>query len=144
MSVNPESKTVFEYPTKAMSDEYKKKRVTPYIIGFENNEQNGTGVYFNFTLSNGHRSHQRDEGYTYYDHLMPERCHSKIRSVNIHQYNHYIYGFSFFDKEGALLWEIGYTHSDYKVETVMIAEDERIVGVVAKLHPGYQSLYSDW
>ncbi len=94
-------------------------------------------------LSNGHRSTQRDKGGKYYDHKMPAGCHSKIRSVKIY-HSDAIFGFSFFDKEGALLWKIGSTRSDLKTETVLLEENERIIGVEAKLYPGYQSAYSDW
>jgi hypothetical protein len=50
-----------------------------------------------------------------------------------------IRGFYFFDKDGALLWEIGETAwtSSLKKETVMLKENEVIVGVVAKLVPGW-------
>ncbi len=113
-----------------------------YIIGFENNRKNGSGNLFNFHLSNGTRSNQRDAGWSYYDHMMPAGCHNKIRSVTIHYYDH-IRGFSFFDKEGALLWKIGFTF-DCKEETVLLEENEMIIGVVAKLYQGYQSVYTDW
>ena len=52
----------------------------------------------------------------------------KFRSVTIHYYSS-IEGFSFFDKDGKRLWKIGYTDSYYKKETVMIGENEVIVGV---------------
>ena len=52
-------------------------------------------------------------------------------------------GFSFFDKDGALLWEIGGTWSGYEKETVVLEENEVIVGVVAKLWGDYQSSYTD-
>ncbi len=86
---------------------------------------------------------QRDKG-AYYDHMMPEGSHMMIRSVTIH-YNYVISGFSFYDKEGALLWEIGVTtDSRLNTATVLITENEVIVGVVAKLFPGSQSLYTDF
>jgi hypothetical protein len=57
-----------------------------------------------------------------------------IRSVRIYYDNYSIDGFSFLDKEGALLWNIGWTTDPkLKTETVLIAENELIVGVVAKL-----------
>ena len=134
VSVNPKSKTVFEYPTKAMRDEYKKKGVTPYITGFDNSLKDGTGNDMNLILSNGARSVQRDGNGKYYTHMMPEGCHNKIRSVSIHYNSNCIRGFSFFDKEGALLWKIGLIGLSWMtVETVLIGENERIVGVVAKL-----------
>ncbi len=77
--------------------------------------------------------------------MMPADAHTKIRSVTIHNNNYCIYGFSFFDKDGALLYKIGYTTNDSLAkETVMLAENERIVGVVAKLLPGCLSVYTDF
>ena len=78
--------------------------------------------------------------------MRPEDALKKMRSVDIH-YNcgdYYIRGFSFFDKDGALLWKIGDTWSELKKETVEIAENERIIGVKAKLWDSYQSAYTDW
>jgi hypothetical protein len=54
-------------------------------------------------------------------------------------------GFSFFDKDGALLWK----HGDIKLwgcatEIVLLAENEVIVGVVAKLSPGWHNIYTDF
>jgi hypothetical protein len=77
-----------------------------YLAGFENNSKDGSCHRFNWILCNGDRSHQRDAGETYYDHMMPERSHTRIRSVSIH-YANCIAGFSFFDKEKALLCKIG-------------------------------------
>ncbi len=58
--------------------------------------------------------------------------------------NSYIFGFSFFDKDGDLLWKIGDTYTDWKKEIVVLEENEFIVGVVAKLDPDWQSLYTDF
>ncbi len=122
---------------------------TPFLSGFENETEDGGSPSMNFILSNGDRSKQRDEDWpTKYTHMMPADAHNKIRSVTIH-YEYYIegsiWGFSFFDKDGALLWKIGNT-TDYlsMKETVEIAENERIIGVKAKLYLGWQSLYTDW
>ncbi len=77
------------------------------LVGFENDED-GTGMHFNFILSNGTRSTGRNKGITYYDHMIPKDSINKIRSVEIHHFrNIFIWGFSFFDKDGALLWKIG-------------------------------------
>ncbi len=87
---------------------------TPFLSGFENYYKNGNHESMNFILSNGDRSKQRTEGYeTEYTHMMPADAHNKIRSVTI-DYETCIGGFSFFDKDGALLWKIGYTHSTWK------------------------------
>ena len=70
---------------------------------------------------------------------------NKIGSVTIHYYiNHCIFGFSFFDKDGALLYKIGLTESYMKQETVLLEDNEVIVGVVAKLYSGRQSIYTDF
>ncbi len=57
------------------------------LTGVENDKENGRGICFKWILSNGTRSDQRDE--TFYDHMMPEGSHNKIRSVEIY---HYTYG----------------------------------------------------
>ncbi len=120
--------------------------VLNHFSGFENNELEGTGFNFNWILSNGHRSQQRDANYpTKYTFMMPEGSHKMIRSVNIHYGAAYITGFSFFDKEGALLYKIGYTtYSRLKVKIVLLAENEVIIGVVAKLWGVKQSRYTDF
>ena len=75
---------------------------------------------------------------------MPEGAHKIIRKVNIHYYNdNHIYGFQFFDKDGLTIYQIGDTRA-WNVETVLIAEDEVIVGVACKLHTDSQSLYTDF
>ncbi len=43
--------------------------------------------------------------------MIPNAALNKIRSVNIYYRIKYISGFSFFDKDGALLWEVGETWS---------------------------------
>ncbi len=66
--------------------------------------------------------------------MMPKRSHNKTRSVSIHYFeDDCIGGFSFFDKEGALLWKIGEINSWDKVGTVVIGENEVIFGVAASL-----------
>ncbi len=96
-------------------------------------------------MSNGQRSKQRDDDVElYYDHMFPADLNKMIRSVDIHYYSNHIYGFSFYDKEGALLWKIGSIQSWMYVGTLLIADNELIVGVAAKLYPGYQSCYTDF
>ncbi len=75
--------------------------------------------------------------------MIPADALKEIRSVTIY-HNGYIHGFSFFDKDGEELWEIGWTDTWHKEETVLLAENEVIVGVVAKLYKHYQSMYSDF
>ncbi len=78
--------------------------------------------------------------------MIPDDALNKIRSATIH-YNPgtCIYGFSFFDKDGIKLWGIGLTNLSYlKMETVVLAKNEVIVGVVARLYSGHQSMYTDF
>jgi hypothetical protein len=87
-------------------------------------------------MSNDAKSTQRDEKFpTDYTHMLPDGSHKKIRSVNIH-YDYHILGFSFRDKDGVLIWEIGDNRSKWDVKTVELAENEKIVGVVCKLFHG--------
>ncbi len=80
-----------------------------YLTGFENNRGDGEGVAFNLILSNGDRSTQRDyHRPTEFTHMMPADALKNVRSVII-QYSNYIRGFSFFDKDRKLLWDIGTT-----------------------------------
>ena len=66
--------------------------------------------------------------------MIPKDAIQKSRSVTInYPKNGFIRGFTFFDKDGARLYKIGDTWTDFNKETVVLAENERIVGVVAKL-----------
>ncbi len=77
--------------------------------------------------------------------MIPADSIKKIRSVTIYHWpNNCIKGFSFFDKDKKLLWEHGYTTDWLMKETVLLAEDERIVGVVAKLFSDRLSAYSNF
>ncbi len=106
-----------------------------WLAGFENNKEHGTGDHFNWILSNGDRSKQRGgKEPTKFTHMFPKDAHSRIRSVHIHYAYSHIGGFSFFDKDGARIWQIGLVDSNWAVKTVEIAENERIVGVVANLY----------
>ncbi len=96
----------------AFLQEWFKTRAISQLVGFENNRKDGYGDCFNFILSNGAQSTQRDKILTDQTFMIPADALNKIRSVTIHCYNGYIRGFSFFDKDGALLWKTGYTN-DY-------------------------------
>ncbi len=76
--------------------------------------------------------------------MMREGSHNTIRTVNIHHKTEPITGFQFLDKERALFWQIKWIESWMKIETVLLAENELIVGVVAKLLSGCQSIYTDF
>ena len=75
--------------------------------------------------------------------MMPEGAHLNIRSVHIYYWDGAIGGFKFFNKHNSLLWEIGFTPSHLKVETVELEDNEVIIGVKAKLNPNWQSKYTD-
>ena len=103
------------------------------LAGFENN---GGKSEFNFILSNGDRSYQRDKGEKYSTHLMPEGAFERIKSVHIY-YMSCMAGFKFLDREGSTIWQIGkITWSSLKIETVVLENNEVIVGVVAQLFGG--------
>ena len=56
----PNSVTVFKWPTDAKRKEYIASGKVPYLVGFENDESDKSGFRFNFIMSNGDRSEQRD------------------------------------------------------------------------------------
>ena len=74
--------------------------------------------------------------------MMPEGAPTLTRSVDIWHNNYRIEGFQFFDKEKKIIFKIGHTYP-WKV-TVELAEDEVIMGVVAKCYHKYQSVYTDF
>ncbi len=118
LCINTRSTQNFVFPSAAMMREW--RGVIHTLIGFENNEVDGKGSRYNFILSNGTRSTQRDDwAPTKYTHMMPADALNKIRSVTIH-YEEWIIGFSIFDKDGALLWKIGRTITGLSKETVML------------------------
>ena len=78
------------------------------MAGFENNNKNGTGTRFNFILSNGLRSEQRDNDTFYHTHLMPLDAYLRIRSVRVY-YSGIVAGFKFLDENKATIWSIGDT-----------------------------------
>ncbi len=113
------------------------------LVGFQN-RQSGGGYFFNFILSNGARSTQRDKSYpTDHTFMIPADAINRIRSVTIY-YTHCIRSFFFFDKDGKKLYKIGDTCYDHEKKTVVLAENEVIVGVVAKLYPTSQTVYTDF
>ncbi len=132
-----------------------------HLTGFENSAVDGKAAYFNFVFSNGSRSTQKG---TFHTHMIPANALKKIRKVKIHYTpSERIAGFSFFynnnriiitskvgtnirqfDKEKKLMFKLGGTNTYYEKEKVELAENEVIVGVVAKLFPGLQSIYTDF
>ena len=82
--------------------------VLHHLIGLENNEKDGTGPCWNFILSNGQRSTQRDEDWpTNYTFKMSEGAEKMIKQVKIYDYDGMITGFMFLDKDNNKIWKIG-------------------------------------
>ena len=132
------------HPTKAMLDEMIESGLFRTLTGMETNSRNIVlGFCFNFIFSNGQLTQQRDEYKSYFNHIMPEDVPEKIKSVNIY-YTGFINGFHFFDKDGVLIWQIGATGSDWIKKTVLLEDDEVIIGVICKLLQGYQGCYTDF
>jgi hypothetical protein len=118
-----------------------------HLAGFETENLHGGGRILDFILSNGQRAKQiYNDDPTRFTRI-PEDSHKIIRSVNIYHNDYYILSFSFLDKDGVLIWQIGYTDSDSdeeKVETVEIGKNERIFGVVAKMAKGFSCAFSNF
>ena len=71
---------------------------------------------------------------------MPETC-KQTRKVEVYNGAH-LHGFKFFDINNTLLFEVGITSGTKS--TVLIAADEQIIGVRAKLFNTYQDVYTDF
>ncbi len=97
-------------------------------------------------MSNGARSVQKDYCWeTNYDHFMPEVAYKRTRSIAIYHCHDRIEGFIFFDNDKLSLWQIGVTDSEWgSKKTVMLDENEVIIGVVCKLFSDYQSCYTSF
>ena len=75
--------------------------------------------------------------------MIPKDALYKIRSVSI-RYGDCIFGLHFFDKDGALLWKMGPLCIFAEKETVLLEENEVIVGVAAKLSNYSRSAYTNF
>ncbi len=82
---------VFKFPSEAMVKEMLKNNgALVTLIGFENNKKDDQGNMFNFIMSNGARSTQRDpSNRTDHTFMIPADAIKRIRSVTIH-YTYYI------------------------------------------------------
>ncbi len=67
-----------------------------------------------------------------------------IKSVDIYYPANFISGFAFFNKDKQVIFKIGSTGSWMKVATVVIADNEVIVGVAARLYIRCKYLYTDF
>ena len=96
---------------------------------------------FNFIFSNGAKTEQND-GRPFFTHMLPEGADKMIKSVNVLYHVNHIVGFQFFAKDQQLIKFLGIP--GYPMRTVMLSDNEVIIGVVVKLVPGSQSQYSDF
>ena len=77
-----------------------------------------------------------------YDYFLPQN--NRITAVTIY-YNQIIRGFRFHLSDGSN-WDIGMIDVDrqFDTETVVIADNEVIVGFKAKSHPDCPAVYVEW
>ena len=124
---------MFMFPNSNMISWMNKNGVMYFLTGFENDQPDGRGLYFNFVFSNGERSSLKDKNLNFFTHMMPKG--KRIKSVDFYNQYGYITGFQFYDEEGKFFWHIGKTCSWSNLEksTIMLADNELIVGVSAKL-----------
>ncbi len=112
-----------------------------FLAGFSND--GGKGVRYNFISSDGQRTEQKSDQ-PMQDFMMPETC-KQTRKVEVYCYGTtHLSGFKFFDINNTLLFEVGYTDASRTMTPVLIAADEQIIGVKAKLYTTYQALYTDF
>ncbi len=76
--------------------------------------------------------------------MMPSDAYKRIKTVNIYHNRCYIIDFQFFDKDQKVIFRLGETGSDYCVETIVLRDNEVIIGIIAKLYKDTQSTYSDF
>ena len=115
------------------------------LVGFENTVENGCGTQFNFIMSDGKRTRQKSG--TLPDWPMKEFMMGKkseqIRKVEFFSWDpHCLHGLKFYDGSNNLILSIG--RVDHNKKTLMIASDERIVGVKARLFGNWQAVYTDF
>jgi len=105
--IDPKSTEPFVFPPKDMREECMEKGL--YLAGFESAQKHGENNCFNFVLSNGSRSNYFKNESMKFTHLIPKDLINKIRAVTLHHYHDSIYGFSFSDKDGEVIWKHGWT-----------------------------------
>jgi hypothetical protein len=90
------------------------------------------------------KTNQTDPNTHYTLFNMPEDTHKKTRKVQIYTFgSHCVCGFKFFDKNSVQLFEVGlFFLNEFK--EVAIKENQQIIGIVARLSPGYNSYYTDF
>ena len=76
--------------------------------------------------------------------MMPEGANKRIKFIDVYKNGAFITGFMFFDKERGLIWQIGWIASWMTMTTVVLEDNEAIIGLTAKLCPGWKSMYTDF
>jgi len=105
--IDPKSTEPFVFPLRELREECMEQGL--YLAGFESATKLGENNSFNFVLSNGVRSAAVKSEPTKYTHMIPRKVIDRIRAVTIHHYHETIYGFSFLDKDGEVMWKHGWT-----------------------------------
>ncbi len=133
------NRPVIELPSKAQKDALIASGIHDlWLAAFENSP----GA-LNFVLSNQMKTNQTDPNFNYTLFNMPEDTHKKTRKVQIYiNGSSNVIGFKFFDKNSVQLFEVGLFSKEFK--EVAIEENQQIIGIVARLHPKYNSAYTDF
>ena len=132
------------FPTQAKIVEMFASGVLHSLCGLEHESGHGKGKRYNFILSNGQRSTERDNYHpTDFTFMIP--AYKMIKSVDIiYTQGWCIMGFKFFGKDKVLLFEIGYRESSMKAKTVTLKENEAIIGFVCKNVEREPTRYTDF
>ncbi len=124
-----------------MRTDLAKKGTKDFFLAGFSNDDGGEGLRFNFIANDGQRTEQKSDC-PMQDFMMPETC-KQTRKVEVYCYGtNYLEGFKFFDINNTLFFEVGDT-SGTKM-SVLIAADEQIIGVKAKLYDTYQAIFTDF
>jgi hypothetical protein len=119
------------------------------LAGFEYSINQDGHEFFNFIMTNGVRSHkQNDHRVNCSTALIPVDEIKRIKSVNIfsdrrNDYGQHISGFQFFDKKNKLILKIGDTFVSSQT-TILLKENEHIIGVIAKNMVNQPTIYSNF
>ena len=107
-SVDRSNTSNFTFPQQAKLERDLNNRVFNSLVGFTNTLKDGRVSSMNFILSNGDRSTVgKGRFLPCVTHMIPKDALNKIRSVFILYDDDFVRGFSFFDKDKKLLWEVG-------------------------------------
>ena len=134
---------VIEFPTETMIDDW--CGIPPVLVGFQHYQNERGNTVLNVVLSNGKKKTRFKQGAeefkSSHPYMLPDDTHKAIRSVRIY-FSDCIHGFSFLDKKGALIQNIGTTFT-WESCLVLLDENEIIVGLVVKYDPS-KKVYTNW